>query len=63
MASLRLEWRRLATKDLRRLPVADVARIIAAVNALADDPHPTGCTKLSGSERSLRITVGNYRIL
>ena len=63
MASYRLEWRRSATKDLRRIAAADVPRIVFAAEALAEDPFPPGCTKLSGSERSYRIRVGEYRVL
>lgn len=51
------------TKDLRRIASTDVPRIIAAAEALATDPFPPGCVKLSGSERSYRIRVGDYRIL
>jgi mRNA interferase RelE/StbE len=63
MASYRLEWRRSATKDLRRIAAVDVPRIVATAEALAEDPFPPGCTKLSGCERSYRIRVGDYRIL
>ena len=63
MASYRLEWRRSATKDLRRIAATDVPRVVSAAEALADDPFPAGCTKLSGSERSYRIRVGGYRVL
>jgi mRNA interferase RelE/StbE len=63
MASYRLEWRRSTRKDLRRIPPPDVAKIIGAAEALAQDPFPPGCVKLSGSERSYRIRVGDYRIL
>ncbi|MEM7699015.1 MAG: type II toxin-antitoxin system RelE/ParE family toxin [Verrucomicrobiota bacterium] len=40
-----------------------VPRIIEAVELLADDPRPDGCTKLTGSERAYRIRVGNYRVI
>ena len=63
MASYQLEWRRSAVKDLRRLPSGDVTRIVSAVEALSNDPNPPGCTKLTGSECSFRIRMGNYRIL
>jgi mRNA interferase RelE/StbE len=63
MASYRLEWRRSATIDLRRIAAVDVPRVMSAAEALAEDPFPPGCTKLSGSERSYRIRVGDYRIL
>lgn len=63
MASYRIEWRNSAKKELRRIASADVARIIEAVAALATTPFPHGCVKLSGSERSFRIRVGDYRIV
>jgi mRNA interferase RelE/StbE len=63
MASYRLEWRLSTKKDLRRIASADIARIISAAQALTENPFPPGCIKLSGSERSYRIRVGNYRIL
>ena len=63
MASYRLEWRRSATKDLRCVAAVDVPRIVAAAQALAENPFPPGCTKLTGSERTYRIRVGDYRIL
>jgi mRNA interferase RelE/StbE len=50
-------------KDLRRIAPVDVPRIVAVAEALAEDPYPAGCTKLSGSERSCRIRAGDYRIL
>jgi mRNA interferase RelE/StbE len=42
-------------KPLRR-------RILAAIDALADDPQPPGCKKLVGQD-GWRIRVGDYRIL
>lgn len=63
MDSYRLEWRRSATKDLRRIAPADLPRIITAAESLVQNPFPSGCVKLSGSERSYRIRVGHYRIL
>ena len=63
MACYRLEWRRSAAKDLRRIAAEDVPRVVSAAESLAADPFPPGCTKLSGSERTYRIRVGDYRIL
>ncbi len=63
MASYRLEWRLSTRKDLRRITSADLLRILSAAEALAANPFPPGCVKLSGSERSYRVRVGNYRIL
>lgn len=38
-------------------------RIASAIDALADDPRPSGCKKLVGSEHTYRIRVGDYRIV
>lgn len=62
MAKYKLVVRRSVAKDLRALPQADIARILARIEALQDDPRPPGCEKLSGLER-YRIRQGVYRIL
>ena len=33
------------------------------MEALATNPFPSGCIKLSGSDRAYRIRVGDYRII
>ena len=63
MASYQIEWRNSTKKDLRKIGSIDRLRIIAAVESLAANPFPQGCTKLSGSEQSYRIRVGSFRIL
>ena len=54
---------RSAERDLRRLtpPIHD--RVIAALQALADNPRPQGCRKLVGSVNDWRIRVGDYRVV
>ncbi len=54
---------RAAERDLRRLPTRLHNRIISAIQALADEPRPSGCRKLSGSDHDWRIRVGDYRIV
>jgi mRNA interferase RelE/StbE len=51
-----------AQKELARLPNQVYERIRAAVRALAEEPRPTGCRKLSGRE-GWRIRVGDFRVL
>lgn len=63
MARYKLRIKRSATKELEAIPrKADRRRIIARIEALAEDPRPPGCKKLSGSER-YRLRQGRYRIL
>ena len=63
MDSYRIEFAREATKDLRRIDRVWIPRIITAIENLADDPYPTGCKKLVGSEHTFRIRVGDYRVI
>lgn len=58
-----IRWRNSTKKDIRSLPRQEVARVIEAVSQLADNPLPHGSQKLSGSERTYRIRVGDYRVL
>ncbi len=62
MASSEVCFKRSVAKDLRRIPNADVKRILARIRKLGSDPRPPGCEKLSTSER-YRIRQGIYRIL
>ncbi len=51
-----------AAKELRRVAKPDRARIVAAIDRLAETPHLG--TSLKGDLRGLRrIRVGDYRIL
>ncbi len=59
----RVSLERAAEKDLRRLPARLHNRIISALQALAEEPRPVGCRKLTGSDRDWRIRVGDYRIV
>jgi len=63
MASLRIEFAKSVTKDLRAIDQRWIPKILAALEALAGEPRPTGCKKLAGSERTYRIRVGDYRVV
>jgi mRNA interferase RelE/StbE len=52
-----------AAREIRALPRQDQRRIIARAEALADNPRPPGCVKLSGPSNLWRIRVGVYRII
>jgi mRNA interferase RelE/StbE len=63
MESFEIRWRNSVRKDLRGLPQQEVARVVAAVAELSGNPQPHGSQKLSGSERTYRIRVGDYRVI
>ena len=52
-----------AERDLKRLSAENFYRIIPKIKALAENPRPAGCRKLSGLKRDWRIQVGDYRII
>jgi mRNA interferase RelE/StbE len=62
MASYKLLFRKSVAHDLRSVPQRDLERILARLQALAEDPRPQGCEKLSGQER-YRVRQGVYRII
>ena len=62
MASYELVFRKSVTKDLRVIPKTDINQILQRIRALANDPRPPGCEKLSAQER-YRIRQGRYRIV
>jgi mRNA interferase RelE/StbE len=62
MESYRLSFKRSVTKDFRNIPQEDVRRILSRIDALAVEPRPPGCQKLTGAER-YRVRVGRYRIV
>lgn len=62
MARFELRFRTSVAKDLRGVPRADVKRILARIEALADDPRGPGCEKLGGAEL-YRARQGSYRIV
>ncbi len=52
-----------AEKDLSRLSSEVHGRVIAALRALANNPRPPGCRKLTGSKNDWRIRVGDYWVI
>jgi len=62
MARYSLVFKASVARDLRQMPTSDVRRILARIEALAEEPRPTGCEKLSGQER-YRVRQDVYRIV
>lgn len=63
MANYRLKIKPSAVKELRALPKKDGERVALRVQALARNPRPEGCEKLSGQHNLYRVRQGDYRIL
>ncbi len=59
----RIEVKQSAAKEIRAIGrKKDRQRIVDRISALADDPRPPGCTKLSGQD-AYRVRQGDYRIV
>ena len=56
-----LEITATARRDFRRLPSQIKQRTILAIDDLANEPRPLGCSKLRG-RNAYRIRVGDYRV-
>jgi mRNA interferase RelE/StbE len=54
---------RAAERALTSLPADDLRRVDAAIRGLADDRHPPGSKKLSGTDDLYRIRVGDFRVV
>ena len=53
---------RSSQRQLARIDLQDQPRLISAIEALADDPRPSGCRKLTGRD-AWHIRVGTYRVI
>jgi len=63
VASFEILYKPSIEKDLVALPRPTVARVLAAISRLADEPFPRQAVKLNAAERLYRLRVGNYRVV
>jgi len=61
VASYKLLIKPSAVKEIEALPIKDRRRIVPRVRALATDPRPAGCEKLSGKDL-YRVRQGHFRV-
>ncbi len=59
----RIDYKKAARKELKKLDQSARERIGAAIDALGSEPHPPGSRKMVGSEALFRIRVGDYRVI
>ncbi len=52
-----------ARRALRKLDKGVQARLTKAIDKLAENPRPHGCSKIKVVKNTYRIRVGDYRIL
>ena len=62
MAKYKITFKKSVTKDFKSIPNADMTRILACIDSLAENPRADGCIKLSGRDQ-YRVRQGLYRII
>ena len=62
MAEYKIYFKKSVEKDFNVIPKKDLKKIIHRIKALAEDPRPPGCEKLTGQQK-YRLRQGRYRIL
>ena len=59
----RIEIKPSAQKELAKIPKTSALKIIDKIKSLAKDPRPSGCKKLTGTDHSFRVRIGNNRVV
>ena len=62
MAAYKIFFKKSVEKDFKVIPKKDLVKILERIEALAENPRPPGCEKLSGQQK-YRLRQGRYRIL
>ena len=61
--SYRVELTTAAARQVKKLPRPARARVLDAIEGLAQDPRPHGAKKLVGENTAWRVRVGDYRVI
>jgi len=61
--SYKIEVKKSAAKDLKKIPKADRKRIVDKIDSLAENPPLKETTKMKGNNPFHKIRVGDYRIV
>ena len=62
MAEYEVLFKESVYKDLKKIPKADLKKILSRIKKLSDNARPAGCEKLTEQER-YRLRQGKYRIV
>jgi mRNA interferase RelE/StbE len=62
MAAYKIFFKKSVEKDFKVIPKNDLKKILERIEALTEDPRPSGCEKLTGQQK-YRLRQGRYRIL
>jgi mRNA interferase RelE/StbE len=59
----RVVLHRVAVSEIAALPDQARERVKQAIDGLAEDPRPAGCSKLQGRPNAYRLRFGDYRLV
>ena len=62
MAKYKIEIKKSAVKEIKKLPDRDIKKILEKIYSLADKSSSQNCIKLSADEK-YRIRIGAHQIL
>ncbi len=62
MERYKIEIKKSAAKEIKKLPSSDIKKILEKISALSENPRPSDCIKLCGEEK-YRMRCGDYRVL
>jgi len=62
MAKYKIEIKKSAAKEIKKLPSQDLKKVLVKIAALSENPRPHDSVKLTVEEK-YRIRYGDYRIL
>jgi len=62
MAEYEVFFKESVWKDLKKVPKANLKKILSRIRKLKDNPRPIGCEKLTDLEL-YRVRQGQYRIV
>lgn len=63
MPKYRIEFKRSAEKEFRKLDRKTRRRVARKIDGLANEPRPAQVEKLAGSENRYRIRIGDIRMI
>jgi mRNA interferase RelE/StbE len=63
MVSYKIIWKKSAVKELKSIPKKNISQILSEVEILENNPYPHGVKKISGSDHTYRIRIGDYRVI
>jgi mRNA interferase RelE/StbE len=63
VADYAVTFARSARRELETLDGSIVRRVISRIEALAQEPRPSGSRKLQGEQNLWRIRIGDYRVI